>query len=87
MYVTPPTGLYPDFNATPTSGASPLQVQFTDLTFSSDPIGVATWAWDFDNDGNVDSNVQNPLHTYTTGGVYSVALTVTDATSSRMNNQ
>jgi PKD repeat protein len=75
---TPASGLYPGFTGTPTTGTSPLQVQFTDGSFSSDPNGITSWAWDFDNDGNVDSTAQNPLHTYVAGGTYSVRLTVTD---------
>ena len=77
---TPTTGLYPNFTATPTSGVSPMLVQFTDTTFTSDPGGVTAYAWDFDNNGVVDSTVQNPQHTYATGGTYTVKLTTTDAT-------
>ncbi len=47
---------------------------FTDLT----PVplgGIASWAWNF-GDGNT-SNLQNPTHTFTTGGIYNVGLTVT----------
>jgi len=61
------------FSASPTSGNAPLTVQFTD-----ESTGVVnSWAWDFDNDGTVDSNAQNPSYTYTTAGVYTVKLTVT----------
>ncbi|MCP4968242.1 MAG: PKD domain-containing protein, partial [bacterium] len=77
---TPTTGLFALFSATPTVGVSPLAVTFTDSSLSSDPLGVATWAWDFDNDGIVDSNAQNPSSTYM-GGTFSVALTVTDASN------
>ena len=62
-----------DFVASPTSGDSPLSVQFTDMSTGS----VASWAWDFDNDGVIDSTEQDPSHTYTTGGIYTVNLTVT----------
>jgi hypothetical protein len=72
--------LYPNFSGTPTSGSSPLTVQFTDQTYTSDPNGVATWLWDFDNDGTVDSTAQNPSHTYRAGGSYTVSLTVADGT-------
>ena len=44
-------GIFANFSATPTSGPAPLNVTFTDLTFTSDPGGVQTWAWDFQNDG------------------------------------
>ena len=38
---------------------SPLLVQFTDTTFTSDPGGVTSWAWDLDGDNVVDSTQQN----------------------------
>ena len=61
------------FTATPTEGAAPLFVQFTD-TSSNLPT---SWAWDFDDDGVVDSTQQSPAHVYTTPGIYTVRLTVT----------
>ncbi|AKB30311.1 cell surface protein [Methanosarcina siciliae T4/M] len=63
-----------NFTATPTSGDSPLTVQFTDESAGS----PTAWAWDFDNDGNVDSTEQNPGHTYSDAGSYTVNLTVTN---------
>jgi PKD repeat protein len=74
----PAAGLYANFTASPASGASPLNVQFTDATFTSDPGGVTSWAWDLDGDNLVDSNAQNPSFTYNTCGRYSVTLTATD---------
>jgi PKD repeat protein len=50
-------------------------VQFSDASIGTDLV----YAWDFDNDGNVDSNEQNPSYTYDTAGTYSVNLTVTNA--------
>ncbi|MEM7036398.1 MAG: PKD domain-containing protein, partial [Bacteroidota bacterium] len=50
----------------------PFLVNFTDLS-----TGATAWAWDF-GDGNT-SNAQNPSHTYTAPGVYTVSLTVTGA--------
>lgn len=64
------------FTATPTSGTAPLTVQFTD---TSTGTGITSWAWDFNNDSVIDSNVQNPAYSYTSAGTYSVSLTVTDA--------
>lgn len=69
------TPLVADFSATPLSGDQPLEVQFTDASQGD----VASWAWDFDHDGMIDSNQQNPLYTYLEPGTYSVALTVYDA--------
>ncbi|MCR9248746.1 MAG: PKD domain-containing protein, partial [bacterium] len=75
----PAMGLYSIFSSDVTGGPSPLTVNFTDNSYSSDPGGVTSWAWDFDNDGTIDSTLQNPSHTYTACGTYDVALTVTDA--------
>lgn len=38
---------------------------------------VTGWAWDFNNDGTIDSTQQNPSHTYSTNGNYTVTLTIT----------
>lgn len=63
-----------NFSANPTSGANPLTVYFTD-TSTNNPT---SWAWDFDNNGTIDSTAQNPSHQYTTG-TYTVKLTATNA--------
>jgi parallel beta-helix repeat protein len=67
--------LAPDaaFIGDPTTGTAPLTVQFTDQSTGD----ITSWAWDFDNDGEVDSYEQNPSHTYNTTGSYTVSLTVT----------
>jgi PKD repeat protein len=67
-----PVGPRAGFSATPTSGSPPLAVSFTDGS-----TGAPTaWAWSF-GDGTTSTD-QNPQHTYTTGGVYTVTLTVTN---------
>ncbi len=71
--VNPPL-LNAKFSGTPTSGASPLPVQFTDASVG----GVTGWAWDF-GDGST-STEQNPQHTYLTNGSFTVKLTVTTPT-------
>jgi PKD repeat protein len=58
------------FSANKTSGDLPLTVKFTDTT-----NGAVSWEWDFDGDGTVDSTEQNPVHTYTSSGDYTVKLT------------
>jgi uncharacterized protein (TIGR02145 family) len=63
-----------DFEAEPTSGLAPLTVQFTDLSEGN----IISWQWDFNNDGTIDSEEQNPEWTYTESGTYSVSLTVSD---------
>lgn len=37
---------------------------------------VATYAWDFDGDGTIDSNEENPSYIYSTAGTYTPVLTV-----------
>lgn len=54
---------------------SGLTVNFTDQSTDSDG-SVLEWNWDF-GDGN-SSTVQNPIHTYSTAGTYTVTLIVTD---------
>jgi PKD repeat protein len=68
-----------DFTASPLTGIAPIAVSFTDLS-TGDPL-PATWAWDFNGDGVVDSTDQNPVFTYPTGGTYTVNLTVSNAYS------
>lgn len=65
------------FTADQTEGWPPLTVRFTDTSTSPDD-GLVSWAWDFDNDGLIDSALQNPVYTYNSGGAYTVSLTVTD---------
>ncbi len=48
-------------------------VQFTDLSTNS----PSSWSWNF-GDGSPLSTVQNPLHTYSAAGPYSVSLTATN---------
>lgn len=69
--------LSPDFSADVINGLAPLEVNFTDETEGGD---IASWSWDFDNDGTEDSNEQNPTYTYVDGGDFTVALTVTNET-------
>jgi len=60
------------FVASATSGTAPLAVTFTDKS-TNDPSG---WYWTF-GDGTTSSS-QNPSHTYTTSGTYTVTLKVTN---------
>jgi parallel beta-helix repeat protein len=65
------------FSGVPVSGPVPLSVRFKDLSGDADHQ-IAAWAWDFDNDGLIDSTSQNPVHVFTSPGQYSVTLTVAD---------
>ncbi|MGD1018933.1 MAG: PKD domain-containing protein [Verrucomicrobiia bacterium] len=58
------------FSAAPTSGLAPLAVTFTDTSTGS----ITSQGWAFGDGGT--SGASNPSYTYTTAGVYTVALTV-----------
>lgn len=60
-----------NFSASSLSGVAPLSAHFTEL-----PNNSTAWAWDFENDGIIDTTLQNPVHTYGKAGNYSVNLTV-----------
>jgi PKD repeat protein len=60
------------FSASPTSGAAPLAVTFTNTS-----TNATSWSWNF-GDGNT-STEQSPSHTYTAAGTYTVTLTATGA--------
>jgi PKD repeat protein len=66
-----------DFSGNPLYGLAPLEVQFIDSSVG----GITVWEWDFDNDGTIDSNEQDPSYTYTAAGLYTVVLTVGDGTN------
>ena len=76
-YITVIEVLCSDFFGEPLYGVNPLEVNFTDIS-TGNPIN---WLWDFDNDGFIDSNEQNPAYTYNNVGVYTVSLTVSDGNS------
>lgn len=59
-----------DFEVEPRSGETPLVVTFTPVVEGD----INSWLWNF-GDGTT-STVQNPEHTYTDPGTYSVTLTV-----------
>ncbi|RKZ18878.1 hypothetical protein DRQ50_03265 [bacterium] len=61
------------FSGTPTSGTAPLAVSFTDAS-SNAPTG---WSWTFGDGGT--SSAQNPSHSYTSAGTYTVSLTASNA--------
>ena len=65
-----------DFSATPTSGYKPLIVTFTDRSAGS----PTSWYWRF-GDGS-DATAQNPVHTYTLAGNYTVNLTASNSAGS-----
>jgi PKD repeat protein len=69
--VTPtptPSPLQAEFVGAPTFGSNPLMVSFTDLSIGS----PTAWCWSF-GDGSY-SDVQNPVHQYTSETTFTVSL-------------
>ncbi len=60
------------FTTDVTTNYAPLSVQFTDIS----PFEPTGWQWDF-GDGSTSAE-QNPVHVYSTPGVYTVNLTATN---------
>ena len=71
----PPVASFTTNPATGT-GETPFIVSFTD-TSTQGTNNLTAWHWDF-GDGN-SSTLQNPSHTYSSPGAYTVTLTVTDS--------
>jgi|WetSurMetagenome_2_1015567.scaffolds.fasta_scaffold04878_3 PKD repeat protein len=72
------TNLNAAFQVQENLGALPFEVVFEDYSTPTDSTTITSWAWDFDNDGNIDSQEPNPTFTYQTEGNYSVSLVVSD---------
>lgn len=72
--VVSPAGYSPvaAFSANPTTINEGQSVQFTDQSTNN----PTSWSWDFGDGGT--SNAQNPSHTYSSAGTYSVLLRVTN---------
>ena len=71
--IVPPVA---NFNANVMNGTAPLSVQFWDSSQNA-----ISWNWDFDTDGNLDSQIPNPVYVYRTPGNYTVTLTVSNGNS------
>jgi PKD repeat protein len=64
-----------DFTADKIVGCAPLTVSFTDKS----SVDVIDWQWDVDGNGVVDYLADpEPVHTYTSPGLYTVKLTVSN---------
>jgi gliding motility-associated-like protein len=74
-YIKIAGGVVADFTHTlPTTCRTPVNISFTNN--SSGP-GTLTYAWDFGDGGR--ATTQNPTHTYTTPGNYTVSMAITSS--------
>jgi len=65
------------FAASLTTACAPAAIQFTDHSTSPPGSSVTSWQWDFGDGGT--STQQNPSHTYTNTGFYTVTLQITNS--------
>jgi len=76
VQLRPVQGPTANFGSDKGGGTNPLPVQFTDESLPGDSA-ITSWFWDFGD--SQTSALQNPSHSYTAAGTYTVALTVTTA--------
>ncbi len=70
-----------EFTASTTTGHVPLSVTFTDQSTGN----PTSWSWNFGDGGS--STAQSPIYVYTTPGMYTVRLTVTDSCGSNVETK
>jgi len=75
VVATPPAPPLADFTGNTRSGTAPLTVAFTDLSANL----PTTWLWAFGDGSIINATVRNPVHTYVSGGNFTVSLNVTNA--------
>lgn len=64
-----------DFSGNPTLGTNPTVVTFTDTS----QFTPTSWLWDFGDGDTTDNDHQNPVHTYSSTGHFTVKLNATNA--------
>ena len=82
--LTPNVPPVANVSATPTTGTTPLTVQFTGSGSTDSDGTIVSYAWTFGDGGT--ASIANPARTYTATGTFTATLTVTDnrgATNSR----
>ena len=71
------------FDADVTSGILPVTVIFTATTDGAGENDVLSYAWDFGDGTTTTTYTPSVEHTYTTGGILTVSLVVTDVTAGK----
>ena len=75
----PPLAPLAAFTSNVQTGSTPLAVQFTSQSTGTAPL---TYAWDFTDDGTVESTARDPSYNFGAAGMYTVKLTVTNGAGS-----
>ncbi len=74
------TQLIPDFTTPTQSGPSAFGITFTSNSFPR--VGIDSWEWDFNSDGEIDSTEENPYYLFEEPGSYDVTLTISNNSGS-----
>jgi PKD repeat protein len=72
-----------DFSGSPTTGAAPLAVTFTDNSTNN----PTSWKWSFGDGSGENASMQNPIHTYTNPDIYTVSLNATNVGGSNITTR
>ncbi len=75
-----PHVLTASFSANTVCGNAPLNVQFSQNSYTPAGTTINSWLWDF-GDGTTSSSQTPPPHSYPNPGLYTVSLTVTNTAS------
>lgn len=67
-----------DYNYIPSTPEAGQQIDFDGSPSSDSDGSIASYEWDFDNDGSIDAMGVNPSYTYSSAGEYTASITVTD---------
>lgn len=73
----------PNFRGSEVDGFGSLEVQFTNISLAGSSHQNIKWEWDFNNDGIIDSEDQNPSWVFNEVGKHTVSLTVTSNSNSQ----
>jgi len=71
------------FTADKITGNAPVTITFTDASTN----WPTAWTWDFGDGNSTNATVQNPVHTYSSVGTYTVSLTATNAGGSNTSSR
>jgi len=81
-YELPDGYVLSNFTSDKTYGPTPLVVQFSDISLSDSSYQINSWKWDFNSDGIIDSELQNPEYIFSDEGTYDVTLIVSNGMNS-----
>jgi PKD repeat protein len=71
-----------NFTSDARTGGPGVEVQFQDLSLTGEGYTVNEWHWDFENDGIIDSQEQNPVYVFQEAGTFDVRLVASNGTVS-----